>query len=101
MPAKQTQCLHRRRARGNMSMLYVSFTTYARPTVRCSKTLGLKTRRSQMTPELLALETQVLAGKMCAEHWQNTSTTVTSVETNHSPLSWVDGVGDLDAHRVP
>ena len=42
-----------------------------------------------MTPELLALESQVLVGRMCAEHWQNTSTTVTSVVTNHSLLAVV------------
>ena len=39
-----------------------------------------------MTRELLALETRVLVGRMCAEHWQNTSTTVTSIVTNHSFL---------------
>ena len=42
-----------------------------------------------MTPELLALETRVLVGRMCAEHWQNTSTTVTSIVTNHSLLAVV------------
>ena len=33
--------------------------------------------------------TRVLVGRMCAEHWQNTSTTVTSVVTNHSLLAVV------------
>ena len=42
-----------------------------------------------MTPELLALETRVLVGRMCAEHWQNISTTVTSIVTNHSLLAVV------------
>ena len=42
-----------------------------------------------MTPELLALVTRVLVGRMCAEHWQNTSTTVTSIVTNYSLLAVV------------
>ena len=42
-----------------------------------------------MTPELLALETRVLVRRMYAEHWQNTSTTVTSIVTNHSLLAVV------------